>query len=88
MNDLKSVVISMLERGYVAAVVDMSTYHPYPAMNTIEAVLNKYESLGGEGCEPAVFFGNGATGELIDLSAGVGFVGHDESGELIIEGVE
>lgn len=88
MNDLKSVVISMLERGYVAAVVDMGTYHPYPAMNTVETILAKYESLANADCEPAVFFGNGAADELLDLSAGAGFVGHNESGELIIEGCE
>ena len=88
MNDLKSVVINMLERGYVAAVVDMATYHPYPSMDAVETVLAKCESLANEGCEPAVFFGNGAVGQLLDLSQSVGFVGYEESGKLIIEGCE
>ena len=88
MNNLKSVVVNMLERGYIASVVDMATYHPYPSMDAVETVLAKWESLATEGCEPAVFFGNGNVGGLLDLSTGVGFAGYDESGELIIEGCE
>ena len=87
MNNLKSVVVNMLERGYIASVVDMATYHPYPSMDAVETVLAKWESLATEGCEPAVFFGNGEVGEQLDWTQSVGFVGYDESGELIIEGI-